>query len=111
MNPTQQETQDAFQQLYDSLNQAYWSASTIETKDRIRGCSDVVYDILSQLTVDGIKSRSTDFQQLKDSVQSVNTKLKQLQKDIDTVIHNIQVATSVADGITKALGIAAKFLV
>jgi len=110
MNPTQQQVQDAFQQLYDSLNDAYWSASTIENKDRIRGCADVIFDILSQLTADGIASRSADFQQLKSSVQSVKSKLQELQKEIDGVIHNIEVASKVADGIGKALDTAARFL-
>ena len=79
----QQDVQNAFQQLYDSLTSAYWAASTIEDKDLIRGCADVVFQILSQLTVDDIKSRSADFQQLTNSVQSVTTKLQHLQSEID----------------------------
>ncbi len=110
MDPTQQDVQNAFQQLYDSLTSAYWAASTIEDKDRIRGCADVVFQILSQLTVDDIKSRSADFQQLKSSVQSVSNKLQQLENEIDGIIHNIQIASSVAGGITKALDVAARFL-
>ena len=110
MDPTQQDVQNAFQQLYDSLTSAYWAASTIENKDLIRGCADVVFQILSQLTVDDIKSRSADFQQLKSSVQSVSNKLQQLESEIDGIIHNIQIASSVAGGITKALDVAARFL-
>jgi hypothetical protein len=110
MNPTQQDVQDAFQELYTNLTNAYWAASTIEDKDFIRGCADVIFEILSQLTADGIKSRSADFQNLKKSVDSVTSKLKQLQDEITGIVHNIQVASSVADGITKALGVASKFI-
>jgi hypothetical protein len=109
MEPTQQDVQDAFQQLYDSLSNAYWAASTIEDKDLIRGCADVVFEVISQLTADGIKSRSADFQELKSSVQSVTGKLQQLQNEINKIIHNIQVASSVVDGVTKALSMAGKF--
>jgi hypothetical protein len=110
MDPTQQDVQNAFQQLYDNLTSAYWAASTIEDKDRIRGCADVIFQILSQLTVDDIKSRSAEFQELKNSVQSVTKKLEQLQTEIDGIIHNIQIASSVTTGITKAVGVAARFL-
>jgi hypothetical protein len=82
MDPTQQDVQDAFQRLYGSLSKAYWAASTIEGKDFIRGCADVVFEILSQLTSDGIKSRSADFQKLTTTVQSVTSKLQQLQTEI-----------------------------
>jgi hypothetical protein len=109
MDPTQQDVQNAFQQLYDSLTSAYWAASTIENKDLIRGCADVVFEILSQITVDGIKARSADFQKLKASVDSVTNKLQGLQTQIDGIVHNIQIASNVAGGITKALSLATQF--
>jgi len=110
MDPSQQDVQNAFQQLYDSLTSAYWAASTIENKDLIRGCADVVFQILSQLTVDDIKSRSADFQQLTNSVQSVTTKLQHLQSEIDGIIHNIQIASNVVGVVTTALDVAARFI-
>src|SRR5215469_14964420 len=110
MDPTQQDVQNAFQELYDNLTDAYWAASNIEDKDRIRGCADVIFQILSQLTVDDIKSRSAEFEDLKNSVQSVTKKLEQLQSEIDGIVHNIQIASSVAAGITKALTITAGFM-
>ncbi len=109
-DPAQQDVQNAFQQLYDSLTSAYWAASTIEDKDLIRGCADVVFQIRSQLTVDDIKSRSADFQQLTNSVQSVTTKLQHVQSEIDGIIHNIQIASNVVGGVTKALDVAARFI-
>jgi uncharacterized protein YaaN involved in tellurite resistance len=110
MEPAQQDVQNAFQQLYDSLSNAYWAASSIEDKDRIRGCADVIFQILSQLAVDDIKSRSADFEQLKNSIQSITGKLQHLQSEIDGIIHNIEIASSVAGGITKALNLASKFV-
>jgi ABC-type transporter Mla subunit MlaD len=110
MDPKQQDVQNAFQQLYDNLTSADWAASTIEDKDRIRGYADGIFQILSQLMVDDIKSRSAEFQELKNSVQSVTKKLDQLQTEIDGIIHNIQIASSVVAGITKAVGMASQFL-
>jgi hypothetical protein len=110
MNPTQQDVQDAFQKLYDGLNDAYWAASTIQDKDRLRGAADVIFEILSQLTVSDIRSRSIEFSQLKATFDSVQARLEKLQKDIDGIIHNVSVATNVVAGITKALELAGKFL-
>lgn len=110
MDPSQQAVQDAYQQLYDSLTDAYWAASTIEDKDRIRGAADVVFEIISQLTVADIKSRSADFTELKTAVNSVTEKLRKLQSEIDTIVHNIEIASKVAAGIAKALELGGKFL-
>ena len=111
MNPTQQEVHDAFDELYQSLTQAYWVASTITDKDRIRGAADAVFDILTALNQADIKSRTQEYAALKDQVSIVTKKLTALQNEIDSIIHNVSVATSVVQAIGKALDFGGKFFV
>lgn len=111
MSPTQQDVHDVFGELYQSLTDAYWVASTIVDKDRIRGVADLVFEILTALNQADIRSRSQDYADLKDSVTVVTNKLTALRADIDSIIHNVNVATAVTNGIAKALGTAASFFV
>jgi hypothetical protein len=111
MSPTQQEVHDVFGELYQALTDAYWVASTIEDKDRIRGAADLVFDILTPLNQADIKSRSQDYAELKDAVSTATKKLVALQADIESIIHNVSVATSVLQSITKVLSAAEKFFV
>jgi hypothetical protein len=111
MNPTQQEVHDIFDELYQSLTQAYWVASTITDKDRIRGAADAVFDILTALNQADIKSRTQAYATLKDQVGIVTTKLTALQNEIDSIIHNVSVATNVVQAIGKALDFGGKFFI
>ncbi len=107
---TQQDVQDAYSDLYDALNDAYWAASTIEGKDLLHGLAEAVYDIDSQLNVADVKSRDDEFKQLTTSVGIVNAKLQTLQTEIDGIVHNISVATSVVNATVKVLSAAAEFM-
>src|SRR5262249_54176667 len=111
MDPTQQEVHDVFEELYHTLTEAYWVASTITDKDRIRGAADCGFDILTSLNRADIRSRTEEFAPLKDKVIRVTQKLAALQSEIDSVIHNVSVATGVVQAISKALEFGAKFFV
>ncbi len=111
MNPSQQEVHDVFGELYQSLTEAYWVASTIVDKDRLRGAADAVFDILTALNRADIKSRTEEYAILKDQVNSITKKLAALQSEIDSIIHNVTVATSVVQAIGKGLDFADKFFV
>lgn|SRR6266850_471461 len=111
MNPTQQEVHDVFGELYQSLTDAYWVASTIVDKDRFRGTADAIFDILTALNRADIKSRTEAYTNLRDKVTAVTKKLVALQSEIDSIIHNVTVATSVVQAIGKGLDSAGKFFV
>ncbi|HYL16256.1 MAG TPA: hypothetical protein VEV41_24700 [Terriglobales bacterium] len=111
MDQTQQEVHDAFEELYQSLTEAYWVASTITDKDRLRGAADAVYDIVTALNQADIKSRSQDYVTLKDQVIVVNKKLTAIQTDIDSIIHTMGVASGVVQAISKALDFGGKFFI
>ena len=111
MNPTQQEVHDVFGELYQSLTDAYWVASTITDKDRLRGAADAVFDIITALNQADIKSRTQEYATLKDQVDVVTKKLKALQNEIDSIIHNVNIAASVVEAIGKALDFGGKFFI
>ena len=111
MNPTQQDVHDVFGELYQSLTDAYWVASTITDKDRLRGAADAVFDIMTALNQADIKSRTQEYATLKDQVDVVTKKLKALQDDIDSIIHNVNVAANVVQAIGKALDFGGKFFI
>jgi DNA repair exonuclease SbcCD ATPase subunit len=108
-SPTRQELQNAFQQLYDGLTQAYWSASTIEAKDRIYGVEEVVFDVLTDLAREDLDSRTQVYEDVAINVKSALTKLDRLKEDIDQLIHAVKVASEVAGVIDKAVKLATKF--
>ena len=105
----QEEVHDAFEELYYALKDAYWAASTIQDKDRIRGIQDVVFEIITALNQTDIASRTEAFKELTDSFATAQKKLKALQNDVDKIIHATEIATKVMQGITKALAMAGKF--
>jgi len=106
---SQQDVHDAYSDLYDNLNQAYWVASTIEDKDRLHGTAETVFEILTALNAADIKSRTDDYAKLTKAVSDVNKKLKAIQEEMDKIIHNLTVAKNMADAITKALSTAKSF--
>jgi hypothetical protein len=107
--PARQEVQKAFQELYDNLTQAYWSASTIEAKDRIYGIEEVVFDVLTELTREELDDRTEVFQEVADKVEPVLTKLDGLKQDIDQLIHAVKVASQVAGAIDQVVKLATRF--
>jgi DUF1680 family protein len=109
MPTTQKDVQAAFQSLYDGLTQAYWSASTIEAKDRIYGVEEIVFDILTDLEKNDLESDYDAFKTVKANVAPVLKKLDALKKEIDDVIQAVKVATEVAGYLDQAIKLAAKY--
>ena len=70
-----------------------------------------MFDILTALNQADIKSRTQEYATLKDQVGIVTTKLTALQNEIDSIIHNVSVATSVVQAIGKALDFGGKFFI
>src|SRR5690349_1462458 len=106
---TQQDLRDAYFDLYNALNDAYWAASTIEDKDLIHGLAEAAFEIMSDLNAADIKSRNDEYANLTKTVTVVNAKLQTLQDQINSIIHNIGVATSVANAASKVLTFASQF--
>ena len=109
MNPTQQDVHDSYGELYQCLTNAFWVASTITDKDRLRGAADAVLDIITALNQADIRSRTQQYADLKGKVEGVNKKLKVLQDEIDSIIHNMDIAASVVGAIGKVMDLGGKF--
>jgi hypothetical protein len=107
----QQKLYSAYFALHTSLRQAYWSTPDEPTGDKITALADACYHILSELNKDAIKKRTEDYKELKQLVEKTNARLEQIKEDIDQIVHSINVATKVVDGIEQALKLAAKFFV
>lgn len=108
---TQQEVHDIFGVLYKELDEAYWSATTIVDKDRIRGVQEIVFDILTELNRAHIKSNTEKFKELISKVNSANQRLNKLKEDIDKIIQRVEIAIRVVNAIDKVLTQASKYFV
>jgi predicted restriction endonuclease len=100
---------NAFQALYEALQDAYWDASDIQTKDQITGVMEVVSDILTDLDQQGVQQDNAALTAIKQQIASIQTKLDTLKTQIDSIIHNVATATQVASAIDTAVSYASKF--
>jgi len=107
----QQETYKIFQDIYDTLSEAYWTANTMRDKDYIRGIADVVFEILTDLNRQAIEDRSPEFEELKQSIAVVMPRFEKIKEEIDNIIQSVRTATEVAKAVDKGIGIAAKLFV
>lgn len=101
---------NAYERLYGLLSDAYWKASTIEGKDRIRGLADAIYDILTRVNAAEIGSRTAEFKSLANEVSAVNARLDALKTEIDQIIAVVKLATDIANAADQAISRAAKAL-
>lgn len=108
-NPTQQQVREAFQDLYDQLGNAYWAATTTDTKDRIYGIEEVVYDLLMELDKRTLEANSAVYNEVKVRMETVIGRIDQLKRDIDGIIHAVKIAGNVTAAMDKAIGMAMKY--
>lgn len=102
------ELQKAFYALYNSLNDAYWAASTVEAKDQIHGAKDLVESVLDIIDRADLEADNAAMANLRESLKSSMKDLGDLQKQLDAIVHNVAVATTALQAIDKALTIAGK---
>lgn len=100
--------QKAFDKLYTSLNDAYWAASTMEAKDQIHGAKDLVSQVLDQLVHAHLQSNNAAMEGLTESLNSSIKDLKDLQGQVDQIVHSVSVADSALQAIDDALTVAGK---
>ena len=97
-----------YQQLFDSLGDAYWAASDVAAKDQIQGARDAVHQILTAITQAQLDEDTSELISLGAIVDKTNIALKKLQGDIDSIVKKIQVAADVESAIGKVLSLAGK---
>jgi hypothetical protein len=107
----QTELYNAFKSLYDSLNDAYWAASTIETKDCVAGARDQVYDVMMDLIGQDLKSRTAAFQALSQKVSDIDASLEALGNDIGALVARISAVNQVIADITQVVSLTKTFFI
>ncbi len=101
------ETIDDFQTLYDALGRAYWEASDIQSKDRIQGAREAIYDIITDLDEAQLEANTALFLAIEPKIQQTCVILKKIQDDIDNITKNITTAATVVSTINKIISLAA----
>ncbi|MCU1324428.1 MAG: hypothetical protein JWM43_4077 [Acidobacteriaceae bacterium] len=99
-----------YQNLFDTLGDAYWAASDLASKDQIQGAREAVHTILTAITRAKIAKNTSELIRLGPMVTKTNVALKQLQKDINGIVKKIQVAADVENAIAKVLSLAGKLM-
>ncbi len=100
---TDQQTIDAYQDLYDTLGRAYWDAIDIHSKDTIQGARDAVFDIITELDEKELEQNTEKFQALVGTIKATNKALADIQDQINQITKNIATAGSVLSAISKVL--------
>jgi|ERR1039458_9031123 hypothetical protein len=98
----------AFYGLYNSLNDAYWAASTVEAKDQIHGAKDLVNQVLDTLDQADLEADNAAIATLTQSLNASIKDLSDLQKDLDAIVHNVAIASTAMQAIDAALTVAGK---
>lgn len=97
------------QEIYDALNDAYWHANSIRDKDRIKGISDEVFKLLTQLNRQSIQARTAEYNQLRDEFRANEPRFALLRDEIDEIIQSVAVAARVAGAIDRGIRLASRF--
>ena len=105
--PPSQALNDAYSELLDDLNEAYWAAGTLDTKDQIMGAIEIVTNVVSALDAADLATRDAAYTALQNQVTAVNNQLQTLQKQINNIISRINTAASIVSDISKVVSAAA----
>jgi predicted component of type VI protein secretion system len=100
--------QKMFYTLYNSLKDAYWAASTVESKDQIHGAEDLVNEILDALDREDLESDNDAMADLTKTLKDSIKDLSDLQNKLAVIVHNVSIANTAIQAINAALTAAAK---
>lgn len=106
--PSSQMLCNAYSALLKDLNDAYWAAGTLAAKDQIRGYSDIVTDVMTQLIATDLSTRNAAYTALQAQVGSVSKQLQTLQQQINNIISKINTAAAIVTDIAKVVSVAAQ---
>jgi hypothetical protein len=96
---------DAYKELYDSLDDAYWEASDISSKDLVHGVETEIGEILDAIVQQQLATNTALFTAMGAQITATNAGLKKIQAQIDDITKNIATAGKVLGAITKVLSL------
>ena len=107
LSPTLQapDLADAYRELYDSLDNAYWHASDLSSKDLVHGVETEVGVILDAIVQQQLATNTSLFTAMGSKIQATNAGLKKIQANIDKITQNIALAGKVLGAISKVLAL------
>ena len=106
--PTVQDLNDAYSELLNDLNDAYWAASSMDAKDQLYGFIEAITILVAQLNSGDLESRDPAYAALAAQVASANKQLGALQKQISSLINRINTVAKIVADVDKVVAIAAK---
>jgi hypothetical protein len=104
------DAQAYYQQLFDSLKQAYLAANTVEAKDEIFDTRETVYEILTAISQSKLDGNTAQLEALSDTVEKNNDDLEDLKEKIAKIVTDTQVAANVVNSISHVLSLAGDFI-
>jgi predicted RNA-binding protein with EMAP domain len=98
----------AYQQLLDALDQAYWEAADIASKDRIKGIEEELQSIIETLDQKEIKTDTALLSQATSQISAVTKELKTLQSELKTITNRIATIGEVTAAIDRVISFGTK---
>lgn len=95
----------ALGECFNALDDAFWAASSMETKDRIVGCMRHVAEMRDVMMLQDMDARSTAFAKAAERIAAGNKRLEKLKEDIDDLINKVDAITNVIGTIGKVLSL------
>lgn len=96
---------DAYKELYDSLDDAYWHASDLASKDLVHGVETEVGGILDAIVQQQLADNTAVFTALGAKIQATNEGLKKIQANIDKITQNIALTGKLLAAISRVLSL------
>ncbi len=103
MSKTNNDVIAALTALHDALDDAYWVASDVPTKDRIYGIARAVYTELTRLNRLTIEERGQKYEPINNDMELVKARLNVLKEEIARVIHAIDTINRVVAAASRVL--------
>jgi ABC-type transporter Mla subunit MlaD len=93
---------EAFQDLHDQLQRAYWKATPGDAKDQITELTHDVSSVLTSLYQGELADNTQQYKRLSAQIKSVNKDLGDFQKQINNLVNDVNIATQVVSAIAQA---------
>jgi hypothetical protein len=106
--PSGQDLNDAYSQLLNHLNEAYWAAGTTSDREQIKVVMDDVTDVITGLNATDLETRDDAYIALSAHVKTANKQLETLQHDIKGIVSGINTAAAIVSDISTVVSLAAQ---
>ena len=107
MGTSYKDVVSALTDAIQNLSQAYGIATDADDKDRIFSMMEMLQDEVNAVSSAGLAVSDSVYQAQTDSFRNSADQLNQFKAKIDQYINNVALISSVADSLTKIIGLLA----